>query len=94
MALGFIVTCIRQMTTSKPQHQGCTLFVNLPLFLTTLTRKETSSDIFKLTDLSHVVMKVEAQLNVTTAKCSGTSGQTADSPHVVYGVVAAMSINS
>jgi hypothetical protein len=60
MALGFSVDSVRQKTASRSQPQGGTKFVNLPLFLVSLNRKGKSPKIFKLTSLSHVVIKVES----------------------------------
>jgi hypothetical protein len=60
MALGFGVVSVRQMTASRPQPQGGTQIVDLPLFLVTPTRNEKSAEIFKLTSLRDMVIKVEA----------------------------------
>jgi len=43
------------MTSTRPQATKA-----LPLFLVTLPRNEKSKEIFKLTSLSHVIIKVEA----------------------------------
>jgi hypothetical protein len=48
------------MTASKLQPQGGIQLINIPLFLVTLARNEQSTEIFKLTSISHVVIKVEA----------------------------------
>jgi hypothetical protein len=48
MALGFSVISGRQMIASKPQPQGGTQLVNLPLFLVIVNRSEKSLDTFKL----------------------------------------------
>jgi hypothetical protein len=55
LALGFKVISFRQMTSTTPQTPA-----NLPLFLVTLPRGEKSQEIFKLTSLSHVIIKVGA----------------------------------
>jgi hypothetical protein len=54
-ALGFIVISVRQLTSKRPQAP-----VSLPLFLITLPRSDKSQEIFQLTSLSHVMVKVEA----------------------------------
>jgi len=45
---------------TKEIAQGGTKIVNLLFFLVTLARKEKSPEVFNLTRLSHVVIKVEA----------------------------------
>jgi len=54
VALDFSVNSVRQLTT-KQQPQGGNQSVNLPLLLV-----EKSPEIFKLTNLSHVITKAEA----------------------------------
>jgi uncharacterized paraquat-inducible protein A len=54
-ALGFMAISVREMTSTRPQAAA-----NLPLFLVTLPRSIISQEIFKLTSLSHIIIKVEA----------------------------------
>jgi hypothetical protein len=60
LALGFKVISARQMTSTRPQSPA-----NLPLFLVTLSRGKMSQEIFKLTSLIHVVIKVETNRSDT-----------------------------
>jgi hypothetical protein len=55
LVMGFKVISVRQMTSTRPQASE-----NLPLFLGTLPRSEKSQEIFQLTTLNHVIIKVEA----------------------------------
>jgi hypothetical protein len=48
------------MTTSKPKPQGSNQPENFPLFLVRLTRKEKAPEIFKLKNLSNIIVKVNA----------------------------------
>jgi hypothetical protein len=61
--LGFDVTSVRQMTTSRRPPSEDPGKSNLPLFLITLPRTEKSQGIFKLTGLCHISIKVEAYRN-------------------------------
>jgi hypothetical protein len=63
VAMGYSVISVRQMTTSRPQPQGGLQTINIPLFLVTITRNEKAMEIFKLTNLNHVIIKVEAYRN-------------------------------
>jgi hypothetical protein len=55
---GFDVIRVKQMTTTRRSTTGPTN-VNLPLFLITLPRTPKSQDIFKLTSLCYIAVKVE-----------------------------------
>jgi hypothetical protein len=60
VSLGFDVISVKQISsTRRPSAEG-TSVVNLPLFLVTLTRNPKSQEIFKLTGLCHIAIKVEA----------------------------------
>jgi hypothetical protein len=94
-SLGFDVISVKQMSsTRRPSAEGTSL-VNLPLFLVTLPRTPKSQEIFKLTGLSHITIKVEAykarlaSRSATTAKSSAMSGLTAGNLPVACGVGAA-----
>jgi hypothetical protein len=52
---GFDIISVRQLTSRKPQAP-----INLPLFLVTLPRNDKSQEIFHLSSLSHVIVRVEA----------------------------------
>jgi hypothetical protein len=75
------------MTSSYPSAEAGTHPTNLPLFLITLDRSEKSKVIFKLTNICHMAVKVEAYRaqSVITAKNLATSGQTAGSHHDACG---------
>jgi hypothetical protein len=60
VALGFSVISVRRLTTTKQHPQGGNQVETLPLFLVNLARNEKSPEIFKLTNLSHVIIKFEA----------------------------------
>jgi hypothetical protein len=68
--LGYSVLSVKQMTASRPSLEGGNYTSNLPLFLVILTRDSKSLDIFKLTSLCHIVVKVEAyRIQNTLTKC-------------------------
>jgi len=54
-AMGFTIISVRQLSSKKPQVSA-----NLPLFLVTLPRNDRSQEIFKLTSLTHIIIKMEA----------------------------------
>jgi hypothetical protein len=56
--LGFDVISVRQMSTARRSPQGSTS-IALPLFLGNLRRMAKSLDIFKLSSLCHISIKVE-----------------------------------
>jgi hypothetical protein len=58
--LGFSILSVKQMTANCPSPEGGSHTVNLPLFLVTLTRTPKSQEIFKLSSLCHIMIKVEA----------------------------------
>jgi hypothetical protein len=80
------------MISTRPQSSA-----NLPLFLETLPRKVKPQEIFKLTSLSNVIIKVEAYRfrwagrNVIIASNLDTCRQIESNPQVVCGVEAAIS---
>jgi hypothetical protein len=58
--LGCSIISVKQMTSSRPSAEAGTHPTNQPLFLITLDRSEKSKDIFKLTNICHIAVKVEA----------------------------------
>jgi hypothetical protein len=60
LALGYKVRNVRQMTTTRQQSEGGRQIQALPLFLVTLERDEKSYEIYKLTNLNHIFIQVEA----------------------------------
>jgi hypothetical protein len=58
--LGYSVLSVKQMTASRPSPEGGNYTLNLPLFLVTLPKDAKSPEIFKLTSLCHIVVRVEA----------------------------------
>jgi hypothetical protein len=58
--LGFSVLSVKQMTASRPSPEGGSRTSNLPLFLITLTRNPKSQEIFQLTSICHIMVRVEA----------------------------------
>jgi hypothetical protein len=63
VALGFDAISVKQMATSRRFPSEDPTKGNLPLFLITLPRTEKSQDIFKLTGLCHISIKVESYKN-------------------------------
>jgi hypothetical protein len=60
MSLGFDVISVRQMKTTRQTPPEGSHIVDLPLFLITLSRTAKSQDLFKLTNISHIAIRVEA----------------------------------
>jgi hypothetical protein len=58
--LGFSIMSVKQMTSSRPSAETGTNPANLPLYLITLDRSEKSKEIFRLINISHIAVKVEA----------------------------------
>jgi hypothetical protein len=58
--LGFRIISVKQIISSRPSPKTGAYPTNLPLFLITLDRAEKSKDIFKLTNICHIAVKVEA----------------------------------
>jgi hypothetical protein len=56
--IGFNVISVKQMSTARRSSDGSTN-ITLPLFLVTLPRTTKSSEIFKLSSLCHISIKVE-----------------------------------
>jgi hypothetical protein len=59
VSLGFDVISVKQMTTTRRSHTEGASTSNIPLFLITLPRTSKSQDIFRLTGLCHIAIKVE-----------------------------------
>jgi hypothetical protein len=59
VGLGFDVISVRQMTTTRRTSPEGSSTPNLPLFLITLPRTAKSHDIFRLTNLCHIAIRVE-----------------------------------
>jgi hypothetical protein len=60
VGLGFDVISVKQMSSTLRSSAEGTSHVNHPLFLITLPRTTKSQEIFKLTGLCHIAIKVEA----------------------------------
>jgi hypothetical protein len=60
VALGFSVISVRQMTVTRPEAEGSLQTHNIPLFLVTLALNEKAAEIFKLTNIGHIIMRGEA----------------------------------
>jgi hypothetical protein len=60
VSLGFDVISVKQMTTTRRSPPEDPKTLNLPLFLVTLPRTAKSQEIFKLSSLCHIAIKVEA----------------------------------
>jgi hypothetical protein len=60
MDLGFDVISVKQMSATRRSPADGTSTVNLPLFLITIPRMSESQEIFKLTSLYHIAIRVEA----------------------------------
>jgi hypothetical protein len=58
--LGFDIISVRQMSAGRRSTSGGTAPQNLPLFLITLPRTKKSQEIFRLTGLCHIAIRVEA----------------------------------
>jgi hypothetical protein len=59
--LGFDVISVKQMTNTRRTPPEGTSTVNLPLFLIILPRTAKSQELFQLTNLCHIAIRVEAQ---------------------------------
>jgi hypothetical protein len=51
---------LRQMTATRPKAEGGLQSYITPLFSATLARNEKPSEIFNVTNLGHVIVRVEA----------------------------------
>jgi hypothetical protein len=60
VSLGFDIVSVKQMSAARRSPAQGTTTVKLPLFLVTLPRTTKSQEIFKLTGLCHISIKVEA----------------------------------
>jgi hypothetical protein len=58
--LGYEVISVKQMKAKRPSLEGGDTLVSLPLFLITLVRNQKSLDIFKISSLCNIMVKVEA----------------------------------
>jgi hypothetical protein len=59
MELGFDIVSVKQMTTTRRSQSEETPTKALPLFLITLPRTAKSQEIFRLTALCHIAIRVE-----------------------------------
>jgi hypothetical protein len=57
--IGFVVISVKQMSSVRRSQEGPTN-ITLPLFLVTLPRTTKSSELFKLSSLCHISIKVQA----------------------------------
>jgi hypothetical protein len=60
LALGFSVISVRQITVTRPKAEGGPQTHNILLFLVTLACNEKATEIFTLTNLGHIIVRVEA----------------------------------
>jgi hypothetical protein len=60
VSLGFDVVSVKQMTTTRRSSPEDPKISNLPLFLITLPRTAKSQEIFRLPNLCHIAIRVEA----------------------------------
>jgi hypothetical protein len=60
VSLGFDVINVKQMTATRRTPTEGTNIANLPLFLITLPRTAKSQELFRLTNLCHIAIRVEA----------------------------------
>jgi hypothetical protein len=58
--LGYEVISVKQMTVKSPSPEGEVTLVSLHLFFITLVRNQKSLDIFKISSLCNIIVKVEA----------------------------------
>jgi hypothetical protein len=58
--LGFDVISVKQMSTAGRSSEGNYTYIILPLFLVTLPMTTKSQDLFKLSNLCHISIKVES----------------------------------
>jgi hypothetical protein len=58
--LGYKVISLKQMTAKHPSPEGAVSLISIPLFLITLGRNQKSLDIFKISNLCNINVKVEA----------------------------------
>jgi hypothetical protein len=60
VSLGFDVISVKQMTTTRRTPSEGSPTTNLPLFLITLPKTPKSQELFQLTNLCHIAIRVEA----------------------------------
>jgi hypothetical protein len=60
VSLGFDVVSVNQMTVTRRSTPEESKIINLPLFLVTLPRTAKSQEIFRLSSLCHIAIRVEA----------------------------------
>jgi hypothetical protein len=58
--LGYEVISVKEMTAKRPPPGGGATLLSLALFLITLARNQKSLDIFKISSLCNIIVKVEA----------------------------------
>jgi hypothetical protein len=92
MSLGFDVISVKQMTTNRQSSAEGTTTVNLTLFLITLPRMTKSQDIFTLSSICHIAIKVSLTKprmflhSVTAANSLAKYGQIASNLPIACGV--------
>jgi hypothetical protein len=94
--LGFDVISVKQVTTAHRSLEG-TIHITLPLFLATLPRTTKSKDLFKLSNLCHISIKVESYKSQNALmQCYNCQkcGPTANNLPAVCGVGAATCIET
>jgi hypothetical protein len=57
--LGYEVISVKQMTAKRPSPEGGATCISLPLSLVDLARSQKSQDIFKITSLCNIIIKLE-----------------------------------
>jgi hypothetical protein len=60
VSLSFDVVSVKQMTATHRSPPKKSKIINLPLFLVTLLRTAKSQEIFRLSSLCHIAIRVEA----------------------------------
>jgi hypothetical protein len=100
VSLGFDISSVKQMTAARRSPSDGSTTINLPLFLITLTRMTKSQEIFRLQNLCHIAIRVEAYMlrmvlrSAITASSSAMSGQTANSLPTACGAEAVICTRS
>jgi hypothetical protein len=80
--LDYEVISVRHMMIKRPSPEGGVTLVSFPLFLITLVRNQKSLDIFKISSLCIIIVKVEAyklKSGLTQCYTLATFGSTAGS---------------
>jgi hypothetical protein len=58
--MAYEVISVKQITAKHPSPEGEVTIVSLPLFLITVVRNQKSLDIFKISSICNIIVKVEA----------------------------------